>query len=73
MKKGVGYVILFLLVALSFTSCKRHWRCSCTFTGIMDTTIVREYWDYNKADAEQLCKAEEEYRTERQAISCEVH
>lgn len=47
-------VLLFAVVlgAISFTSCKKDYTCSCTIAG---TTTDTEFTDVSKSDAEEAC------------------
>ena len=73
MKKGFLFTTIMLAAIMALSSCKRHWRCTCNYTGELDSTITRELWDYNKKGAEQVCSAEEYYSTSSLKITCNVH
>ena len=50
-----------MLVAFSFTSCKKDYTCSCTFSGVITGSASETYPDLKKKDAEdkeKLCIAD---------------
>lgn len=47
-----------LLGALSLTSCKKDYTCSCSYNnGMSDTTFTVMYESAKKSDAEEACDA----------------
>lgn len=56
--KKIAFVALAIF-ALTFTSCKRDWTCTCTATGGGVTSSASTTINATKKDAEDACNAQQ--------------
>ena len=55
MKKAIYAVITILAVALSFTSCKKEWHCTCSFNN--QVMFTKDLQNEVKSKAQTACSA----------------
>jgi hypothetical protein len=55
MKKAIYTVITILAVALSFTSCKKEWHCTCTYNNTV--MFTKDLMNDTKSKAQTACSA----------------
>jgi hypothetical protein len=53
MKKAIFSVITILVVALSFTSCKKEWHCTCSYNNMV--MFTKDLNNQVKSKAETTC------------------
>ncbi|MFI5196174.1 MAG: hypothetical protein ACHQD8_03725 [Chitinophagales bacterium] len=53
MKKAIYTVITILAVALSFTSCKKEWHCTCSFNN--KVMFTKDLMNEVKSKAQTAC------------------
>lgn len=51
-----GFFVGVLLVAVSFTSCKKDYTCTCTSVGSISSTKSYDLQNQNYADAQDACE-----------------
>lgn len=74
MKKVLSLLLLAGVLTIGVTSCKRDYRCTCTFNnGSGDSTITYQYPKVSKNDAEETCDVQDtQFKTIDSNASCSL-